>query len=159
MRAVIQRVASGRVDVDGRKVGEVGKGLVVLLGVARGDGEDEARWTATKLRDLRIFEDDAGKMNLSLADVGGGVLLVSQFTLLADCRKGRRPSFVAAADPDEGRRLYERTAELLRESGVRVATGVFGARMLVTIENEGPVTIVLDTRERGRRGSAGEEAH
>ncbi len=150
MKAVLQRVASARVTVDGETKGEIGRGLAILLGVAEGDGEDEARWLATKVRELRIFEDDAGKMNLSLTDVVGGALVVSQFTLLADCRKGRRPSFVGAAQPDSGAALYERFVELLRADGVTVATGVFGARMLVSIENEGPVTIILDTEDRLR---------
>jgi D-tyrosyl-tRNA(Tyr) deacylase len=150
VRAVLQRAARGRVSVGGAEVGEIGRGLVVLLGVAEGDDDDEARWMAAKIRDLRIFEDDEGKMNLSIADVGGGVLLVPQFTLLADCRKGRRPSFVGAADPVEGERLYERVAELLRGDGLAVATGAFGSRMLVSLDNEGPVTIILDTRDRAR---------
>jgi D-tyrosyl-tRNA(Tyr) deacylase len=161
VRAVLQRVASARVAVGGETKGEIGHGLAILLGVADGDGEDEARWLATKVRELRIFEDDAGKMNLSLIDVEGGALVVSQFTLLADCRKGRRPSFTGAAAPDLGEALYERFVELLRSDGVPVATGVFGARMLVSIENEGPVTIIVDTddRQRSRRGGTapGEE--
>ena len=117
MRAVIQRASSGRVTVESRTVGEIGSGLVVLLGVAEGDGEDEARWIASKIVDLRIFEDADGKMNLSLADVGGEVLLVSQFTLLADCRRGRRPSFVGAARPEEGERLYALVRSLIEEEG------------------------------------------
>ncbi|MBD3347660.1 MAG: D-tyrosyl-tRNA(Tyr) deacylase [Candidatus Eisenbacteria bacterium] len=145
MRSVLQRASSARVTVDGRVVGEIGKGLAVLVGVADGDGEEDAAWTARKIAELRIFEDGDGKMNLSVEDVGGAALVVSQFTLLADCRKGRRPSFVGAADPDEGRRLYERVAALLEDRGLSVATGVFGARMLVEIENDGPVTIVLDS--------------
>ncbi len=156
MRAVIQRARSARVSVDDAAIGETGRGLAVLLGVAEGDGEGDAAWMAAKLCELRIFEDEEGRMNLSLEDVGGEMLLVSQFTLLADCRKGRRPSFVGAAPPDEGERLYERVVSLARERGVRVATGSFGAHMLVAIENDGPVTIVLDTRERGRGPSAGE---
>jgi D-tyrosyl-tRNA(Tyr) deacylase len=155
MRAVIQRAGRAGVSVDGRSLGEIGRGLAVLLGVAEGDGEDEARWMAAKLCELRIFEDEEGKMNLSLEDVGGEMLVVSQFTLLADCRKGRRPSFVGAAPPDEGERFYERVVSLVRERGVRVATGSFGAHMLVSIENDGPVTIVLDTRERGRTAGEG----
>lgn len=155
MRAVLQRAARGCVLVRDETVGEIGRGLVVLLGIAAGDGEGEAVWMAGKIKDLRIFEDAEGKMNLSVADVGGGVLLVSQFTLLADCRKGRRPSFVGAAPPADGERLYERVADLLREHGLDVATGSFGDRMLVSLDNEGPVTIVLDTRER--RPSAGAE--
>ncbi len=152
MRAVLQRVSGGRVSVGGDIVGDVGRGLVVLLGVADGDDEDDARWIAVKTGELRIFEDGDGKMNLSVADVGGGILLVSQFTLLADCRKGRRPSFARAAPPALGERLYDRVAELLREEGLTVETGTFGARMLVTIENEGPVTILLDSHDRSRTG-------
>ncbi len=150
MKAVLQRVSSGRVTIDGRKVGEIGRGLVVLLGVAQGDSDADVRWLAGKIEELRIFEDDAGKMNVSLVEIGGEVLLVSQFTLLANCRKGRRPSFTRAAPPELGEELYERFAELLRADGVRVATGEFGAMMVVSIENEGPVTIVLDSEERTR---------
>ena len=156
MKAVLQRVASGHVVVADETVGAIDRGLVVLLGVAAGDGEDEAGWMAGKIAALRIFDDGAGKMNLSVVDAGGGVLLISQFTLLASCRKGRRPSFTAAAQPDEGRRLYERVAELLREKGLGVETGRFGERMMVSIENEGPVTIVLDTNELPDSESAGE---
>jgi D-tyrosyl-tRNA(Tyr) deacylase len=149
VRAVIQRAAEGSVRIDGEAVGAVGRGLVVLLGVARGDGDPEARWIAEKIAALRIFEDDEGKMNRSVLDVGGGVLLVSQFTLLADCRKGRRPSFVDAAEPSEGRRLYEVVRDMLVSRGLPVETGRFGERMTVSIENDGPVTIILDTRDRG----------
>jgi len=156
VKAVLQRVARGRVTVDGRTVGEIERGLVVLLGVAAGDTDTEARWAASKIAALRIFEDDAGKMNLSVADVGGAILLVSQFTLLASCRKGRRPSFVGAARPEEGRRLYKRVSEFLREEGLTVATGRFGERMTVSIENEGPVTIILDTDEGVATGGPGE---
>ena len=156
MRAVLQRVAHARVTVDGRTVGEIQSGLVVLLGVAEGDTDAEARWMAGKIGAIRIFEDDSEKMNLSVTDVGGAVLLVSQFTLLASCRKGRRPSFIGAARPDEGRRLYERVGEFLREGGLTVATGRFGGRMVVSIENEGPVTIILDTDEGAPAGDPGE---
>ena len=152
MRAVLQRAAHGRVTVDGSVTGEIDRGLVVLLGVADGDSEDDARWIAGKIAQLRIFEDDGGRMNLSVSDVGGAVLLVSQFTLLASCRKGRRPSFAAAAAPELGKELYALVGALLKEDGLEVATGVFGARMTVEIENEGPVTIILDTREGGDRG-------
>jgi D-tyrosyl-tRNA(Tyr) deacylase len=155
VKAVIQRAAAGRVRIDGEVVGEIGRGLVVLVGVARGDDDDEARWTGGKIARLRIFEDDEGKMNLSVKDVGGEVLLVSQFTLLADCRKGRRPSFVDAAEPSEGRRLYELVREELVSEGLRVATGRFGERMRVSIENDGPVTIILDSRERTRSAESG----
>lgn len=156
MKAVLQRVAHGRVTVDGRAVGEIQSGLVVLLGVAEGDTDAEARWMADKMAALRIFEDDSEKMNLSVADVGGAILLVSQFTLLASCRKGRRPSFIGAARPDEGQRLYERVAEFLREGGLTVATGRFGSRMVVSMENDGPVTIILDTDEGAAVGDPGE---
>lgn len=128
-------------------MGEIERGLVVLLGVADGDEDADAVWMADKIAALRIFEDGEGKMNLSVTDVGGSVLLISQFTLLASCRKGRRPSFVGAALPETGKRLYEEVGGLLRERGLPVETGRFGERMLVSIENEGPVTIVLDTRE------------
>jgi D-tyrosyl-tRNA(Tyr) deacylase len=154
VRALLQRVSGGSVTVDGRTVGEISTGLVVLLGIAEGDGEEEARWLVRKMVELRIFEDEEGRMNLSLADVQGEVLLVSQFTLLADTRKGRRPSFTRAAPPDVGEALYRRTADLLREEGIEVATGEFGARMLVEIRNEGPVTILLDSNDRSRSRSA-----
>jgi D-tyrosyl-tRNA(Tyr) deacylase len=137
------------VTVEGDTVGEIHRGLVVLLGVADGDTDADAVWMADKIAQLRIFEDREGKMNLSVADIGGSILLVSQFTLLASCRKGRRPSFVGAAQPAEGKRLYEDVGRLLRERGLPVETGRFGERMMVSIENEGPVTIVLDTREGG----------
>jgi D-tyrosyl-tRNA(Tyr) deacylase len=150
MKAVIQRASAGSVRVEGGVVGSIGRGLVVLVGVARGDGEEDARWIAEKIAALRIFEDDEGKMNRSVTDVGGGVLLVSQFTLLADCRKGRRPSFVGAADPDDGRSLYRLVADALRARGLGVETGRFGEAMLVSIENDGPVTIILDSRDRSR---------
>jgi D-tyrosyl-tRNA(Tyr) deacylase len=146
MRAVIQRVSRGEVRVDGAAVGAVGRGLAVLLGVARGDEEADARALADKVAGLRIFEDQAGKMNLALAEVGGGVLVVSQFTLLGDARKGNRPSFIEAAAPELGRALYERFCELLREKGLPVATGVFRATMAVELVNDGPVTILLDSR-------------
>jgi D-tyrosyl-tRNA(Tyr) deacylase len=152
VKAVLQRVSHACVTVSGRTIGEIERGLVVLLGVAEGDTDAEARWMAGKMAALRIFEDDDGKMNLSVADVGGAILLVSQFTLLASCRKGRRPSFVGAARPEKGRRLYERVGGLLREEGLTVATGRFGERMMVSIENEGPVTIILDTDEGAAAG-------
>jgi len=146
MRAVVQRVSRGEVRVDGKAVGAVGKGLVVLLGVARGDGEADARALADKVASLRIFEDAAGKMNLALAQVGGGLLVVSQFTLLGDVRKGNRPSFGDAAGPEEGNALYQRFCALLREKGLPVATGTFRAMMEVELVNDGPVTILLDSR-------------
>ncbi len=146
MRAVVQRVSRGEVRVDGAPVGAVGRGFVVLLGVARGDEEADAVALADKVAALRIFEDQAGKMNLALAEVGGGVLVVSQFTLLGDARKGNRPSFVDAAAPELGQALYERFCALLRRKGLPVATGVFRATMAVELVNDGPVTILLDTR-------------
>ncbi len=149
MRAVIQRVSSASVAADGRTVGEIGAGLLVLLGVAQGDTEREAAWVADKIANLRIFEDDGGKMNLSVQEIGGAVLVVSQFTLLADCRKGRRPSFIGAAPPEEADRLYRMVAERLREAGLPVETGLFQARMQVSLVNDGPVTIVLETPGSG----------
>lgn len=148
MRAVVQRVSSARVEVDGSASAAIERGLLVLLGVARDDGVGEAEWMANKLVGLRIFEDGEGKLNLSVQDVGGSILLVSQFTLLGDCRKGRRPSFTGAAPPEDANRLYEEVARRLREGGVSVATGVFRARMAVHLVNDGPVTLILDTPDR-----------
>jgi D-tyrosyl-tRNA(Tyr) deacylase len=145
MRAVIQRVARAEVRVEGAVVGSVGKGLLVLLGVAQEDDEEAARFLADKVAALRIFEDGAGKMNLALAEVGGGVLVVSQFTLLGDLRKGNRPSFTGAAPPERANALYERFCALLREKGLAVATGVFRAHMDVELVNDGPVTVMLDS--------------
>jgi|SRR5205085_10098294 len=144
MRAVCQRVSEARVKVDGANVAEIGGGLVVLLGVARGDTDAQASRLATKIGRLRIFEDDAGKFDRSLLDTGGSALVVSQFTLVADTRKGNRPSLGDAAPPDEAERLYERFCDELRALGVLIETGVFGARMAVGLVNDGPVTIVLD---------------
>lgn len=146
MIAVVQRVRRGRVTVGGATVGEVARGYVVLLGVARGDGEREADYLARRIHELRVFEDEQGKMNRALADVGGAVLAISQFTLLANVRSGRRPDFLGAAPPEEGRRWFDRFVELLRARGVEVATGRFGESMVVEIENEGPATFLLDTR-------------
>ena len=151
MRAVIQRVRRGQVTVEGQAVGEIGPGLVILLGVGHSDGPVEADRLAAKIANLRIFADDEGKTNLSLLDVAGEALVVSQFTLYADCRKGRRPSFVRAAPPDVAAPLVETFAGELRRAGVgRVETGEFGAMMLVEIENDGPFTIVLDTDDLRR---------
>ncbi|OUM98586.1 MAG: D-tyrosyl-tRNA(Tyr) deacylase [Firmicutes bacterium ZCTH02-B6] len=147
MRAVIQRVRSASVQVDGQVVGSIGRGLLVLLGVGQGDSEADAALLADKLAGLRIFEDDQGKMNLAPADVGAEFLVVSQFTLYGDIRKGRRPSFTGAASPDHARALYERCKDLLRARGFNVESGVFGARMLVQLENDGPVTLWFDTAE------------
>jgi len=151
MRAVIQRVRSASVSVDGELVGSIGKGFVVLLGVGMNDTERDAAWLAEKTANLRVFEDAEGKMNLSLLDIGGEALVVSQFTLYGDTRKGRRPSFTEAAPPDKADDLYQRYAEALGKCGVNVQTGQFRARMLVTIENDGPVTLLLDTAELGQR--------
>ena len=145
----MQRVSSARVEVDGEVVGAIDKGLVVLLGVADGDGQREAVWLADKIAGLRIFEDEAGKMNLSVGEVGGSALVVSQFTLLGDCRKGRRPSFTDAAPPEEADHLYQKFVGRVRESGLRVETGVFQARMSVHLTNDGPVTLLLETPGEG----------
>ena len=147
MRAVVQRVSRAQVRVDGAVSGEVGRGLVVLLGVARGDGADDARSLAEKVALLRVFEDEAGKMNLSVLDVGGAVLVVSQFTLLGDGRKGNRPSFIEAAPPGEADGLYQAFCQHLRGRGLAVATGVFRAHMEVELVNDGPVTILLDSKK------------
>ena len=145
MRLVLQRVKSGRVLVAGHAIAEIGKGLVILLGIGPDDGEEQARLLAEKIATLRIFEDDQGKMNRSVLDVSGEALVVSQFTLYADTRKGRRPSFTDAASPELARPLVERFAALLRELGVPTQTGEFGAFMLVEINNDGPVTIWLES--------------
>ena len=146
MKAVIQRVTRASVRVEGKTVGRIESGLLVLLGVAKGDGETDGRYLAEKIRTLRIFSDEQGKMNCSLSDIGGSVLLVSQFTLLARTANGRRPSFDAAATPDEAKRLYEGVATGLRAQGIPVQTGVFAAHMQVELLNDGPVTFVLDSR-------------
>jgi D-tyrosyl-tRNA(Tyr) deacylase len=146
MKAVLQRVASARVTVAGREVGAIGRGVLALVGVEQGDGPPDVDYIARKIRDLRIFEDAAGRMNLSLGQVAGAVLVVSQFTLLADCHKGRRPSFLAAAPPAEAKAYYEAVAERLRIDGVPVSTGEFQAMMQVSLVNDGPVTILLDSR-------------
>lgn len=143
MQAVVQRVIQSSVLVGGKEVGAIGKGLVVLLGVARNDTEKTADWLADKIAHLRIFEDDEGKMNRSLMDVAGSLLVVSQFTLLGDCRKGRRPSFIDAAPPDKARSLYHRFAEYVRLMGIDTATGKFGADMQVALVNDGPVTLII----------------
>jgi len=154
VRALIQRVSRASVTVDGERLAEIGQGLVVLLGVAAGDTAEDAHRLARKTAEMRIFSDAAGRFDLSLLDVGGEALVVSQFTLLADARKGRRPSFTRAAPPEEAETLVEAFAAALRETGVEVRMGRFGARMLAEIHNEGPVTIFLDSEEleRPRRG-------
>jgi D-tyrosyl-tRNA(Tyr) deacylase len=145
VRIVLQRVKDASVTVGEERISEIGAGLLLLVGVAQGDGEAEADWLAQKVAGLRIFNDESGKMNLSLKDVGGEVLAVSQFTLLADTRKGKRPSFVGAAPPEEAERLFDHFCERLREAGVgSVKTGSFGAMMDVALVNDGPVTIVLE---------------
>jgi D-tyrosyl-tRNA(Tyr) deacylase len=147
MKAVIQRVTSASVRVEGKTVGQIESGLLVLLGVAKGDGESDGRFLIEKIRTLRIFSDEQGKMNRSLADNGGSVLLVSQFTLIGRTGNGRRPSFDDAAPSDEAKRLYEQVAVWLRDQGTHVETGVFAAYMQVELLNDGPVTFVLDSRE------------
>jgi D-tyrosyl-tRNA(Tyr) deacylase len=146
VRAVVQRVSRAEVRVEGRVTGAILRGLLVLLGVAQEDGPADADLVADKLAGLRIFEDGAGKMNLAVAEVGGGLLVISQFTLLGDARKGNRPSFVDAANPETANALYERVCARLREKRLAVATGVFRAHMEVELVNDGPVTILLDSR-------------
>jgi D-aminoacyl-tRNA deacylase len=148
MRAVLQRVTRGSVTVDGQVIGQIGRGLVVLLGVEQDDADADAQQLADKIIQLRIFDDTDGKMNLSLADVAGEMLVVSQFTLLGDCRKGRRPSFIQAAAPESAERLYETFVAAVGVQGIRVATGKFRAMMQVELVNDGPVTILLDSRKR-----------
>ena len=145
MRAVIQRVSSAQVDIDGETVGSIGHGLLILLGVGHGDGEEQAERLWRKIARLRIFEDDDGKTNLSLADVGGQVLVVSQFTLYADCKKGNRPSFIYAGAPELANRLYEYVIERCKTRVEKVEHGEFGADMKVALVNDGPFTIVLDS--------------
>jgi D-tyrosyl-tRNA(Tyr) deacylase len=155
MRAVVQRVSRARVTIAGERAGAIGLGMLVLVGVAVDDTPDDARALAAKIAGLRIFGDAAGAMNLDLAAVGGAVLLVSQFTLLGDTRRGRRPSFVAAARGEHANALYEAVATHLRAAGVRVETGVFGADMDVELVNRGPVTILLDTQSQARSDAKG----
>ncbi len=147
MRACVQRVRQASVTVGDQVVGDIGRGLLVLLGVAQDDSAEDARQLAGKICQLRIFPDQQGKMNLSLKDVAGQMLVVSQFTLLGDCRKGRRPSFVAAAPPQLGEHLYERFVEEVRRQQIPVATGQFRAEMEVALINDGPVTLLLDSRK------------
>jgi D-tyrosyl-tRNA(Tyr) deacylase len=148
VRVVIQRVSEASVTVDQQTVGAIGQGLMVLLGVAQGDTSQEAKALAEKTAGLRIFEDDAGKMNRSVEEIGGSLLVVSQFTLLGDCRKGRRPGFTDAAPPELADQLYEEYVAALRSRGVNVATGVFRADMQVALVNDGPVTMLLDSRKQ-----------
>ena len=147
MRAVVQRVSEASVSVEGREVGRIGGGLCVLVGVGEEDSEADARWLCDKVLELRIFEDDAGKMNRSLLDTQGGLLAISQFTLLGDARSGRRPAFTAAARPELAQPLYARFCTLARERGITVAEGIFRATMKVALVNEGPVTLLLDSKK------------
>jgi D-tyrosyl-tRNA(Tyr) deacylase len=144
MKVVVQRVLNASVSVDGDTVGEIERGLLVLVGFTEGDGLDQMEWMAQKLKGLRIFSDSEGRMNLDVGQVGGELLLVSQFTLYGDVSRGRRPSFVTAAGPDEARRLYDEFVEVCRRGVVPVATGTFGARMEVSLINDGPVTLVVE---------------
>jgi len=146
MKAVFQRVLNAKVEVDGKTTGEIGQGALILLGVMEGDGKEQAEQIAQKIAYLRVFEDENGKMNRSVMDIGGRILLVSQFTLAADCSRGRRPSFVRAAAPEQANELYEYTASILEELLQKpVGKGIFGADMKVSLINDGPVTILLDT--------------
>lgn len=152
MRAVVQRAKSARVTINGGESREMGQGLVVFLGVVKGDGEPQANLLAEKIAGLRVFTDENGKMNLSLDQIGGGVMVISNFTLGTDCRKGRRPSFDQAAEPGIARTLYESFARRLGALGLPVATGEFGADMQVLVENDGPVTLILDTEKLREAG-------
>jgi len=145
VRAVVQRVSSASVSVDGKEVAAIGGGFLVLLGVAAEDGPEDADYIARKVADLRVFRDDEGKMNRSLRDVGGSVLVISQFTLYGDCRKGRRPSYTAAAPPELAERLYEDVAARIGRAGIPTSKGVFGAMMDISLVNDGPVTLLLDS--------------
>ncbi len=154
MRALIQRVKKGAVYVNGRELGSIGKGFVILLGVGREDEDEDLEYLVDKVVNLRVFPDENEKMNLSLLDVNGEALVISQFTLYADCRRGRRPSFTRAAPPEKGEKMYKAFIEKLSGRGIKVETGEFGAMMLVEIHNDGPVTILLDSedRKRSRKG-------
>jgi len=148
MRVVIQRVSSARVRVEGKILGEIGKGFLVLLGVGKEDTEKDADWLAEKIVGLRVFEDEQGKFNLPLQEVGGEILIVSQFTLYGDCRKGRRPSFDQSAPPERAEKLYNYFVEKVKEKGIKVATGKFQALMEVELVNQGPVTLIIDTQKK-----------
>ena len=149
MRACVQRVSEAHVTVEGAETGRIGRGLVVLLGIGHNDGETEVNWLAEKIAGLRVFEDAAGKMNLSLAEVEGSMLVISQFTLFGDCRRGRRPSFTDAAPPEMAERLYEAFVEVVKRAGIEVGTGKFREHMLVSLVNDGPVTVIVDSTARG----------
>jgi len=148
MRAVIQRVSEASVEIEGKEKGRIGKGLVILLGIAKGDTFKDADHLAEKICNLRVFEDEKGRFNLSLRETKGELLVISQFTLLGNTRKGRRPGFDDAASPEEARVLYKDFVEILREKGIKVETGIFGARMLVKIYNDGPVTFIVESPPR-----------
>lgn len=148
MRIVLQRVLSANVDVNGKTVAKIGKGLLLLVGITHDDNESDAKYLAEKCNNLRIFEDEEGKMNIAACDISAEILAVSQFTLHADTRRGRRPSFIKAARPEQSLPLFDRFVELLAESGLKVVKGEFGAFMKVTLINDGPVTIILDSKEK-----------
>ncbi|MCK4222269.1 MAG: D-tyrosyl-tRNA(Tyr) deacylase [Dehalococcoidia bacterium] len=148
MKALVQRVARAAVSVNGERTGQIGRGLVVFLGVGRDDSEEEARYLASKVANLRIFPSEAGEFDLSVLETKGEVLIVSQFTLLADSRKGRRPSFIDAAPPDRAKELYESFVEQIRSTDLKVETGIFQEHMLVDIQNDGPVTLLVESRSK-----------
>jgi D-aminoacyl-tRNA deacylase len=153
MKAVVQRVASASVSVAGHEVSRIGHGLLILLAVGSADSEEEARWTAEKCAELRIFQDEQGKMNRSLLEIGGSALVVSQFTLYGDCLRGRRPSFTGAAAPGRAEELFDVFCDFMRGTGAEVQTGVFGEKMLVAIQNDGPVTLIMERENK----AAGED--
>ncbi|MCD6080281.1 MAG: D-tyrosyl-tRNA(Tyr) deacylase [Candidatus Omnitrophica bacterium] len=148
MRAVIQRVAEAGIKVSGEQIAKIGRGLVVLVGIGKDDNDDDILWLANKIINLRIFEDEAGKFNYSILDVKGEILLVSQFTLYGDCRKGRRPSFDYAMPPDKAREMFNKLFDYLQTQNLKVQKGIFGAKMDVELVNAGPVTIILDSKQK-----------